>query len=94
MKIKIISLFFSLALIFLSTYESISMIVMAEKSSLKTVELMLEKKVSDNLLDDSHIVSFSQILSLYSEHSLHNFNKKIYTYNSTSILFRPPIFIS
>ena len=92
MKIPILSLLFSLLLVLLSTYENICTTLVAENSSLKTIELLLEKKSSDKSLDDNYILfSHSGDNSLVLKY-IDKYKQTFYNFKSTHKLYRPPIF--
>jgi len=91
MRIRIISLFLSLAFLSILTFEYISNISVAENSSSKTVENVLEKRLADKFINDTYLLDS---LTLHSETKIKitpDFKQSFYTFKSSNILFRPPI---
>ena len=92
MKIRFISLFLSLVLISISTYEFISTTLVTEKSSTIIEESLVEKKLSDKQCDDIYLVSDLQAHLNITNITTHRYKQKSYTFKLKSPLFRPPIF--
>jgi len=91
MKIRIISLFLSLAFLSIITFEYISNTILVENSSTETVEYVLEKRISDKFIDDDYLVS-SVIQPLQIKiKTPHTFKEIFYTFKISSTHFRPPI---
>ena len=91
MKIRIISL--SLALLFISiiTFEYISNTAVAENTSSKTIEYVLEKRVVDKFIDDDYIPSYVISILLKKSSNIPKSKKVIYNYLDSNTILRPPI---
>jgi len=92
MKIRIISLFFSLTLILLSVYENSSIVLVFDSSTAKTTELVFEKKQADKILDDNHLLCFLASTFFDKEEITYAFEENFHSFKSHNTLFRPPIF--
>ena len=94
MKIRIISLFLSLALTLISTYEYISMSIPVDESSSKSIEYSFEKnekKQSDKHQDDTYYHSspslFVTFTNTTNEHSILG----THSFELQNPIYRPPI---
>ena len=93
MKVRIISLFLSVAFLSILTFEYISNTMLIENSTSEAVEYVLEKRLADKFIDDTYLLS-SDLNKLSIEvKAPHTFTKKIYTFQINRTLFRPPITI-
>jgi len=91
MKIRIISLFLSVAFLSILTFEYISNTLLLENSTIEAVEYVLEKRLADKFIDDNYILSscFNNIgIEIKAPHT---FEKVFYTFQINITLFRPPI---
>ena len=91
MKIRIISLFLSLAFFSLLTFEYISNTMLVENLSTEAVEYVLEKRVSDKFIDDDYLVSSATHPLYVKIKTPHTFKEVFYTFKISSTHFRPPI---
>lgn len=91
MKIRIISLFLSVAFLSILTFESFSSQVIIENSSIKTIEHVLEKRLADKFMDDTHLLHSILITQYIKIDMKHQFKEIFYTFKSTNTLYRPPI---
>lgn len=91
MKVRIISFILALTFVSLITFEYISDTMIIENSSSKTIEYVLEKRVSDKFIDYTYLKSLNFFALHVEQKQLHTFKVIIYTYKSKSTLFRPPI---
>jgi len=93
MKVRIISLFLSVAFLSILTFESFSSTIIIENSNLKTIESIIEKRVAEKFMDDTHL-SHSIMASLIVKTDVtYKFQQIFYTFKSINTLFRPPISI-
>ncbi len=91
MKVRIISLFLSVAFLSILTFEYVSNTMLVENSANESVEYVLEKRLADKFMDDSYILS-SYVNDLGIEvKAPHTFAKVFYTFQINNTLFRPPI---
>ena len=91
MKVRIISLFLSLAFLSILTFEYISSTMLLENSNTEAVEYVMEKRSTDKLIDDTNLLD-STLTSLDTVlKPLHTFDEVFYTFKITNNLFRPPI---
>ena len=91
MKVRIISLFLSIAFLSILTFEYVSNTILVENLANGSVEYVLEKRLADKFMDDSYILS-SYVNDLGIEvKTPHTFTKVFYSFTLTNTLFRPPI---
>ena len=93
MKVRIVSLFLSVAFLSILTFEYISNTILLENSTTQTVEYVLEKITADKFLDDNYLISSNSHNVDIQTRVPHTFEKVFYSFKPTNTLFRPPITI-
>ena len=93
MKVKIISLFLSIAFLSILAFESFSNTIIVENSSLKTIEQVLEERLADKFIDDDSLLNLTITSLTIKTNIIHKFKKTFYTFTSVNTLYRPPISI-
>ena len=91
MKIRIISLFLSVVFLSILTFESFSSAGIIETSSITNIEQVLEKRLADKFMDDTHLLHSDINTFSFKINILHKFEKTFYTFKPSNTLFRPPI---
>ena len=91
MKVRIISLFLSVAFLSILTFEYIDNTMLSENSSAKTIENILEKRLSDKSIDDTYLLDPIKIETNIQVTVIPSFKQTFYTFKSTNTLFKPPI---
>ena len=90
MKIRIISLFLSLAFLSILSFESFSSQIIVENSSINLIEHFFEKRLSDKFMDDINLLN-SKLTTQYIQIDMkHQFKEIFYTFKSSNTLYRPP----
>jgi len=91
MKVRIISLFLSVAFLSILTFEYVSNTMLVENSSTEAVEYVLEKRIADKFLDDTYVLSSTIDSFDIKIKTPHTFEKVYYTFKLVNTPYRPPI---